>query len=145
MSQKSKIFLGVLAAAGTLAAMQMMSAGEAVSGPTLAERFQALTDTTGAVGIDRDAKADLEKTDREIRRNADGSGSRTVLLRVEGLSNTSVFVRIPVETEKESRNVPALPAGKPADAKPRRMVACEPVVSVLTDVAKLLQPGRCVT
>ena len=24
-------------------------------------------------------------------------------------------------------------------------VACEPVVSVLTEVAKLLQPGRCVT
>jgi hypothetical protein len=27
----------------------------------------------------------------------------------------------------------------------RTAVACEPVVSVLTEVAKLLQPGRCVT
>ena len=27
----------------------------------------------------------------------------------------------------------------------RRMVACEPVVSVLTEIAKTLQPGRCVT
>jgi hypothetical protein len=26
-----------------------------------------------------------------------------------------------------------------------RTVACEPVVSVLTEVAKQLQPGRCVT
>jgi hypothetical protein len=30
---------------------------------------------------------------------------------------------------------------KPGDRK----VACEPVVSVLTEVAKQLQPGRCVT
>jgi len=28
---------------------------------------------------------------------------------------------------------------------PKPAVACEPVVSVLTDVAKLLQPGRCFT
>jgi hypothetical protein len=27
----------------------------------------------------------------------------------------------------------------------KNAVACEPVVSVLTEVAKLLQPGRCVT
>jgi hypothetical protein len=34
----------------------------------------------------------------------------------------------------------------PMNAKPQRAaVACEPPVSVLTDVAKLLQPGRCVT
>jgi len=32
---------------------------------------------------------------------------------------------------------------KPGDRK--MTVACEPVVSVLTEVAKLLQPGRCVT
>jgi hypothetical protein len=42
----------------------------------------------------------------------------------------------------ETRARPAAPAF----AKPgKTAVACEPVVSVLTEVAKLLQPGRCVT
>jgi hypothetical protein len=45
---------------------------------------------------------------------------------------------------KETRNRPPAPGlTKPGDRKLR--VACEPVVSTLTEVAKLLQPGRCVT
>ena len=44
----------------------------------------------------------------------------------------------------ESRNVPPAPVlSKPGDRK--LTVACEPMVSTLTEVAKLLQPGRCVT
>jgi hypothetical protein len=50
-------------------------------------------------------------------------------------------VETPVVTE-EIRNRPAAPA-KPGASK--MTVACEPPVSVLTEVAKLLQPGRCVT
>ena len=68
--------------------------------------------------------------------------THTISLRPSGLSDTSVLVRLPVA--KAARNAPPAPsAKKPGD---RRMaVACEPVVSVLTEVAKLLQPGRCVT
>jgi hypothetical protein len=47
---------------------------------------------------------------------------------------------VPVASETRAR-----PAA-PSFAKPgKTAVACEPVVSVLTEVAKLLQPGRCVT
>ena len=70
--------------------------------------------------------------------------THTISLRPSGLSDTSVLVRLPVA--KAARNAPPAPA--PSAKKPgdRRMaVACEPVVSVLTEVAKLLQPGRCVT
>jgi hypothetical protein len=37
---------------------------------------------------------------------------------------------------------------RPEPSKPtatKRAIACEPPVSVLTEVAKLLEPGRCVT
>jgi hypothetical protein len=34
---------------------------------------------------------------------------------------------------------------KSEEQKAKATVACEPVVSVLTDIAKRLQPGRCVT
>jgi hypothetical protein len=141
MSQKSKVIFAALAAAATLGAVQI-AAGEAASTASLADRFQALSDPQGAAGIDRTAK-----TDREPKLLGANEG-RTVLLKVESLADTSVLVRIPVQ--KEARNLPpaptTAPAMKPAGDKAKKMtVACEPVVSVLTEVAKLLQPGKCVT
>jgi len=141
MSQKSKVIFAALAAAATLGAVQI-AAGEAASTASLADRLQALSDPQGAAGIDRTAK-----TDREPKLLGANEG-RTVLLKVESLADTSVLVRIPVQ--KEARNLPpaptTAPAMKPASDKAKKMtVACEPVVSVLTEVAKLLQPGKCVT
>jgi hypothetical protein len=139
MSQKSKVIFAALAAAATLGAVQI-AAGEAASTANLADRFQALSDPQGAAGINRAAK-----TDREPKVLGANEG-RTVLLKVDSLADTSVLVRIRVQ--KEARNLPLVPApaAKPASDKPKKMtVACEPVVSVLTEVAKLLQPGKCVT
>jgi hypothetical protein len=139
MSQKSKVIFAALAGAATLGAVQI-AAGEVASTANLADRFQALSDPQGAAGINRTAK-----TDREPKVLGANEG-RTVLLRVESLADTSVLVRIPVQ--KEARNLPPTPAPavKPASEKAKKMtVACEPVVSVLTEVAKLLQPGKCVT
>jgi hypothetical protein len=69
--------------------------------------------------------------------------TRTISIRLDRLADTSVLIRIPAV--KETRNLPPapLPLNKPGDRKLK--VACEPVVSTLTEVAKLLQPGRCVT
>jgi hypothetical protein len=65
---------------------------------------------------------------------------RTISLRLNGVSDTSFLVRVPVAGEASApRSLLNPPAGGKA------AVACEPMVSVLTDVAKLLQPGRCVT
>ena len=141
MSQKSKVIFAALAAAATLGAVQI-AAGEAASTANLADRFQALSDPQGAAGINRTAK-----TDREPKVLGANEG-RTLLLKVESLADTSVLVRIPAQ--KEARNLPPTPtkapAAKPTSDKTKKMtVACEPVVSVLTEVAKLLQPGKCVT
>lgn len=140
MSQKSKVIFAALAAAATLGAVQI-AAGEAASTANLADRFQALSEPQGAAGINRTAK-----TDREPKMLGANEG-RTVLLKVESLADTSVLVRIPVQ--KEARNLrpaPApAPAAKPGDKAKKMTVACEPVVSVLTEIAKLLQPGKCVT
>ena len=71
--------------------------------------------------------------------------TETIALRVDGLTDTSVLVRVPAakEARSETRKGPTPPVTKPASK--RIAVACEPPVSVLTEVAKLLQPGRCVT
>lgn len=135
MPQKFKVIFAALAGAATLGAVQM-AAGEAASTATLADRFQAVSEPAGAAAVNRAAKGD-----REVVQQA-GAPGRTVLLRTDSVADTSVLVRIPVQ--KDVRNTPpAPPAAKPAKAK--MAVACEPVVSVLTEVAKLLQPGKCVT
>jgi hypothetical protein len=140
MSQKSNVIFAALAAAATVGAVQI-AAGEAASTANLADRFQALSDPQGAAGINR-----IAKTDREPK-VLGANEARTVLLKVESLTDTSVLVRIPVQ--KEARNMPPVrtpaPAAKPGDKAKKMTVACEPVVSVLTEVAKLLQPGKCVT
>jgi hypothetical protein len=82
-----------------------------------------------ASGVNREAKAN-----RFAR--AVGAPSDTISLRLDGLPGTSVLVRLPV-----AKSAPSSTSS--GSARPK--VACEPVVSVLTEVAKLLQPGRCVT
>ncbi|TMJ22391.1 MAG: hypothetical protein E6G93_06875 [Alphaproteobacteria bacterium] len=91
---------------------------------------------TAPSGINRAAKAD-----RAAAAVASSSPTRTISIRLDSLADTSVVIRIPVTAEL--RNAPASPAlTTPAD---RELTACEPVVSTLTEVAKLLRPGRCVT
>jgi hypothetical protein len=134
MSQISKVIFGTLAASLTLGAVQF------ATGQEFAGRFQAVTEPAAA-DINRAAKAD-----RAANIPAASGPTRTISLKMDSLVETSVLVRVPVA--KEARNLPPAPAAtKPAPRKPDRKmaVACEPMVSVLTDVAKLLQPGRCVT
>jgi hypothetical protein len=94
------------------------------------------TDEQSAAGINRAAKAD------RIVAGAGPAQTQTISLQLDGFSATSFLVRVPVASGKDN------PSSRPSASKPRGgrpMVACEPVVSLLTEVAKLLQPGRCVT
>ena len=89
-----------------------------------------------AGGINR-----IVKADRIAIIAGSAAQTRTIALRLDAFSDTSFLVRVPLAKAPESPSVP--PKAKPAGRRP--MVACEPVVSLLTEVAKLLQPGRCVT
>lgn len=131
MSQIFKAILAALAITATFGAFQL------ASGHDLMGRTQ-LAATAPAADINRAAKAD-----RAALRAATGR-TETITIRNVGLDDTSVVVRVPVV------QAPMAPAVRPpAPARPGAMkkmtVACEPPVSVLTEVAKLLQPGRCVT
>jgi len=134
----SQIFKAILAALAITAAF---GAVQFASGHDLTGRRQ-LAATAPASDVNRAAKAD-----RVSLRAATGQ-SETITIRSVGLDDTSVVVRVPV-VKDEARNRPPAPAPAPAPAKPgatkKMTVACEPPVSVLTEVAKLLQPGRCVT
>ena len=83
----------------------------------------------------------MAKADRAPRPAGPVAQTQTVSLRLDGLADTSVLIRMPVAR--------AARAGAPAPLLTKsgngRTLACEPVVSVLTEVAKRLQPGSCVT
>ena len=143
MSQIFKAILAALAVSATFGAVQL------ASGHDLTGRRQ-LASSEPAGEINRAAKAD-----RAALKTAPGR-TETITFRTVGLDDTSVVVRVPViqapvvqapvvqapVVTEEVRNRPAVPT-KPRASK--MTVACEPPVSVLTEVAKLLQPGRCVT
>ncbi len=87
------------------------------------------------------------KTDRShvVRKMA----SRTYAIQPVNLPETSILFHIPAATGPQARDVSSPGAApvmlkSPAEAA-RALVACEPTVSVLTEVAKQLAPGRCLT
>jgi hypothetical protein len=132
MSQIHKGILGAVAVGLTLGAVQIAFGHDLIGG-------QQITPTPAAESaVNRAAKAD-----RAVAAAA-GVKSQTIAWKFDGLPDTSVLIRMPVaQAQSEVRSHPVAPA--PARPGEARKVACEPVVSVLTDVAKLLQPGRCVT
>ena len=126
MSQIQKGIFGALAIGLTLGAVQLAFAHDLIGG-----RQAVAASTTPETGVNRAAKAD--------RATVPASSTQTqTIARQSEVADTSVLIRVPVPT----RPVP------PSMKKPRgtkTAIACEPPVSVLTEVAKLLQPGRCVT
>lgn len=103
-----------------------------------------------AVGGDLGQQARLQAGSAEVIQsvNRDGKSDRVALQAlVPGqtygvtLVGQSVLVRVPDAQVGQAMR----PAAPRPTAAPRRMVACEPVVSVLTEVAKQLEPGRCMT
>jgi hypothetical protein len=129
----SQLFRGILAAG---AVTLTLGAAQFALGRDLSIGQQEPAGAADAT-VNRTAKAD-----RAARVAAPASQSRTISLRLDALSATSVLVRIPFA--QEARNgVSARSITKSPDRK--MAVACEPMVSILTEVAKQLQPGRCVT
>ena len=145
MSQISKTVFGVIAVSLMLGAVQLASGHDLGIKPDLIKQEllgrQALPDMSDTIS-NRSTK-----TDRAAASAASGAPTRTISLRLHSLSDTSVLVRVPVvkNPETEARNVPAAPSLFKSGDRRKSAVACEPMVSVLTEVAKLLQPGRCVT
>jgi hypothetical protein len=129
MSQIFKGIFGALAVSATFGAVQFASGHDLIG-------RQAVTPAP-ETGINRAAKVD-----RGAMLPAPGP-SETIALRLDSLADTSILIRVPVVRD-EARGR-ALPPPEVTKSGGRRMtIACEPVVSVLTEVAKRLQPGRCI-
>jgi hypothetical protein len=138
MPQIQKVFLGAVAIAATIGAVQA-GAMQLSSGHDQADRWQAAADTADKPdhNVNRSGKADRLA---EVKPAA--VQTRTVSMRLNDLADTSVLLRVPAVIKTGNAKPPVL-LQKQGRNKPT--IACEPMVSSLTEVAKLLQPGRCVT
>jgi len=104
---------------------------------SLPPSFTALA--VGTLAVNRGAKAD-----RAVAPAGSPALTRTVSLKFDSFSATTFLLRFPLAVPLSDGNpASAVPPAKSGTRKP--MLACEPVVSVLTEVVKQLQPGRCVT
>ena len=131
MSQLSRAVFGTIAVSLTLGAVQLAAGRD-------------LTGTQNPAG-NRAVKADRADAAPGSR-----TATRTISVRLDALADTSVVIRMPAAkatdkqaTDKQARGSSAPLLTKSGDRK--ATVACEPPVSVLTEVAKRLQPGRCIT
>ena len=133
MSQISKGIFGALAiglVGLTCGAVQFASGHDLVGGKKVVAAAAAQS------GVNRAAKGDRDPLAATARKG------ETIALRLDSLGDTSVLVRLPAAKSEARSGQTPMPVLKSGE---RRNVACEPVVSVLTEVAKQLQPGRCVT
>ena len=128
MSQISKAVLGAIAITLTLGAAQF------ASGHDLVNRLQAVSEQPSQI-VRHPGKAD-----RLADLKPFSEPTKTVSLRLNDLDDTSVLLRIP---SAQARTIKPPMLLRNQSRKPT--LACEPVVSVLTEVARLLEPGRCLT
>jgi hypothetical protein len=100
-------------------------------------RLQTST-TLAATAVNRGAKGNRSEA------SSNTAERRTIVFQHPGLPSTTVALRL-WDTAGAARNRPVLKDGKAPANKPKQAVACEGVVSALTEVAKQLEAGRCVT
>src|SRR3569833_1204324 len=141
MSDTGKlVILGAVAASLTIGAVQFAS-GHDLTGN--------LVGAASNSAVNRSAKAD-----RADIAPSSTAQMQTISVRLSQFTDTSFLLRIPAapaskEVAGNGSNDRATPSllikSDGAKTNMKRPVACEPSVSVLTEIAKSLQPGRCVT
>lgn len=140
----SHITSGILG--GTAVAL-LLGAIQFASGSDLRATAAVPVNAIEASQINAEAVNRAGKSDRgQVTTVQDGS--RMVAFQLHGLSDTSLLVRIsapPAKVEKPVAASEVVSARTFKSSASRSAVACEPPVSVLTEVARLLEPGRCVT
>jgi hypothetical protein len=148
MSRMRTGILGAIAASAALGAVQFAFGHDLTQelGSHISSGLRAFSATPDAANVTLDQVNRAAKADRAGLLAPALVRTKTISIRVDRVADTSVVVRIPLSAAEAARRAAPAPAAL-ISTRPsaQRTVACEPVVSVLTEIAKRLQPGRCVT
>jgi hypothetical protein len=150
MSKISSLVLGLVSGAAMFGAIQYAS-GNDLRGTLVSSDIAASVNTVVDSPVNR-----AGKSDRAATAAPQNEASQTLSFRVHGLSDTSILLKLaatPVapikavtaKTETAKTETAKARSISVTDKPQRAAVACEPPVSVLTEVARMMQPGRCVT
>ncbi len=147
MSQTGKVvILGALAASAMLVGAMQLASGHDLAAAGVPPQASNQAELSPAVNdVNRASKAD------RAAGVADAAPTQTISIKLAAFTETSFLLRLPLAGTELRERQGASPQGsriittetERRDAK--RPVACEPSVSVLTEIAKRLQPGRCIT
>jgi len=139
MTNRSLGFLSTAAALSLFCGLHLQIASGRALDRFVPDDASVRTATTVAtLAVNRDAKSDRG----DISSNS--AEGRTIIFQHPDLQSTTVALRL-WETVSATKKAPALKDGKPATDKNKQAIACETAVSVLTEVAKQVEVGRCVT
>jgi len=139
MSYMRTGILGVIAVSASFGAVQLAS-GHDLDFTIGLKAFAATTaeHATPVEAVNRSAK-----TDRAAGAVAPADLMQTISIHVDRVADSSVLVRIP-RPQQARKTAPVAPRLIQSEER-KATLACEPMVSVLTEIARRLQPGRCVT
>lgn len=136
--------LGAVAATLALGAVHLeVGAGNGLLGPTALASKASVASAAPASSISAIPLQVSREGKGDRMRAPSGAASMTLAFTLSGAPESSVLMRIPTERVSAPPPLPTA-TGTPA-TKERKLFACEPSVSVLTSVAKELDPARCVT
>lgn len=144
------VILGTLAASAMLVGAMQLAYGYALATDVPAQASNQPEMSPAANDVNR-----ANKADRAVSM-ADAMPTQTVSIKLAAFTDTSFLLRLPLTSTglrdpQGAQQQGASPQGsriittQTERQEARRPVACEPSVSVLTEIAKRLQPGRCVT
>ena len=136
MSHLASGVLGTVAGVLALGAVHLeVAAGNDLLGPVQRGDASLAARNATQLAVNREAKSDRAG----LAPSAEGV---TISFRLPGQADTSVMMRMPFSTAQADKR-PAQPTADNTNAKPK--IACEASVSLLTAIARQLQPGRCIT
>ncbi len=137
--------IGVMAAAAaSLGALHL----EAASGGNVLvaslEQSSFIRPVGGALQQDINRAAKSDRLGGVVR---SASPQQTIELSLVGVSDTSVLVRVPMaQPQGQLTPVQTKPAVSPVRGPAaKRLVACEPIASLLTEAGRTMAAGRCIT
>lgn len=142
MSHMRTGILGVIAVSATLGAVQLAFGHDLTQ--NIASGLRAFSAKPDAANPTLDQVNRAAKADRAGLLVPASAPTRTISIHVDRVADTSVVVRIPLPDGAHGAEPAPTPLIRTRPSA-QRNVACEPVVSVLTEIAKRLPPGRCVT
>ncbi len=124
---------------GTGAILASLGVAQLACGQDLAGTLTALA--TAGQDVNRAAKADRAAAPA----GQPGLPSQTFSVNLDGMAATSIVVRVPQPRDAGGRggSKPETTISRTGTRRPT--VACEGMVSVLTEIARRLPPGRCIT